>query len=81
VYGRTLSGAGRRAVLLLNRTGSAAGITARWSDLGLTGAAAVRDPWTATDLGSFTTGYATTVPAGEAVLLTLTGTEGGEQGT
>ena len=33
-----------RAVLLLNRTGSAASITARWSDLGLTGAAAGTRP-------------------------------------
>jgi len=80
VYSKTLSGSGRRAVVLLNRTGSAATVTARWSDLGLTGAAAVRDLWTATDLGSFTGSYATTVPAGQAVLLTVTGTDGGTGG-
>nr|WP_225850407.1 ricin-type beta-trefoil lectin domain protein [Streptomyces sp. HPF1205] len=77
VYSKVLSGDGRRAVVLLNRTGSAADITARWSDLGLTGSAAVRDPWTATDLGSFATGYTANVPAGQAVLLTVTGVDGG----
>jgi hypothetical protein len=77
VYSKTLSGSGRRAVLLLNRTTSAANITVRWSDLGLTGAAAVRNLWTATDAGSFTGSYTTSVPAREAVLLTVTGTDGG----
>jgi Alpha galactosidase A/Ricin-type beta-trefoil lectin domain/Alpha galactosidase C-terminal beta sandwich domain len=78
VYSKVLSGNGRRAVVLLNRTGSAANITVRWSSLGLTGAAAVRSPWTATDLGSFTTGYTTGVPANQAVLLTVTGTDGSQ---
>ncbi|NUR26889.1 MAG: alpha-galactosidase [Catenulispora sp.] len=76
VYSKTLSGSGRRAVVLLNRSGSAATITARWSDLGLTGSASVRNLWTATDLGSFSGSYATSVPAGQAVLLTVTGTDG-----
>jgi hypothetical protein len=75
VYTKVLSGSGRRAVVLLNRTGSAAPITARWSALGLTGSASVRDVWTATDQGSFTTSVTTTVPAGQAVLLTVTGTD------
>jgi hypothetical protein len=75
VYSKTLSGTGRRAVVLLNRTGSAATITARWSSLGLTGAASVRNLWTATNLGSFASSYATTVPAHEAVMLTVTGTD------
>ncbi|MFC4592275.1 glycoside hydrolase family 27 protein [Sphaerisporangium corydalis] len=72
VYGKVLSGTGRRAVLLLNRTTSAASVTARWPDLGLTGPATVRDPWTGTDAGTFSGGYTTTVPAREAVLLTVT---------
>jgi alpha galactosidase A-like protein/ricin-type beta-trefoil lectin protein/alpha galactosidase C-like protein len=74
VYSKVLSGNGRRAVVLLNRTGSAATITARFSALGLTGSASVRDVWAATDRGSFTTSFATSVPAGAAVLLTVTGT-------
>ncbi|MEV7971358.1 glycoside hydrolase family 27 protein, partial [Sphaerisporangium sp. NPDC088356] len=76
VYSKVLSGTGRRAVLLLNRTTSAASITARWSDLGLTGSATVRNPWTGTDAGTFSGGYTTTVPAREAVLLTVTSSGG-----
>ncbi len=80
VYGKVLSGTGRRAVVLLNRTGSAADITVRWSNLGLAGSVAVRDVWTATDAGSFATSYTTRVPAGEAVLLTVAGADGGPTG-
>jgi len=76
VYSKTLSGSGRRAVLLLNRTTSASTITVRWSDLGQTGSAAVRNLWTATDAGTFNGSYAMSVPAREAVLLSVTGTEG-----
>jgi hypothetical protein len=77
VYSKTLAGSGKRAVLLLNRTASAGNITVRWSDLGLTGSAAVRNLWTATNAGSFSGSYTTSVPAHEAVLLTVTGTDGG----
>ncbi|MFG2730627.1 ricin-type beta-trefoil lectin domain protein [Streptomyces canus] len=76
VYSKVLSGTGKRAVLLLNRTSSAASITARWADMGLTTASAsVRNVWTATNAGSSATSYTTSVPAGEAVLLTVSGTE------
>jgi hypothetical protein len=76
VYGKVLSGTGKRAVMLFNRTGSAANITVRWADLGLTSASAtVRNAWTRTDAGSFATGYTTSVPANDAVLLTVSGTE------
>jgi hypothetical protein len=78
VYSKTLSGSGRRAVLLLNRTTAASTITVRWSDLGLTGSAAVRNLWTGTNAGTFSGSYAVSVPAREAVLLTLTGTDGGQ---
>ncbi|GIH67535.1 alpha-galactosidase [Microbispora siamensis] len=73
VYAKVLSGTGRRAVLLLNRTTSPAAITARWSDLGLTGPASVRNLWAGTDAGTFDGSYTMTVPAREAVLLTVTG--------
>lgn len=76
VYSKTLSGTGKRAVLLLNRGSATATITATWSTMGLTGPAAVRDPWAGADLGSFGTGYTASVPAKQAVLLTVTGTEG-----
>ncbi|MFJ8536533.1 ricin-type beta-trefoil lectin domain protein [Streptomyces sp. NPDC093591] len=76
VYGKVLAGTGKRAVLLLNRTSASASMTVRWADLGLTSAAAsVRNVWTGTNAGSFGTGYTTTVPAGDAVLLTVSGTE------
>jgi hypothetical protein len=76
VYGKVLSGSGRRAVLLLNRTSSAATMTVRWSDLGLTTAsAAVRNLWAGQNVGSFATSYAVSVPANDSVLLTVTGTE------
>jgi hypothetical protein len=76
VYSKTLTGTGRRAVLLLNRTGTATPVTARWADLGLTGTAAVRDLWAAADRGSFAGSYTATVPAQGSVLLTVTGAEG-----
>jgi hypothetical protein len=62
--------------MLFNRTGSAANITVRWADLGLTTASAtVRNAWTRADVGSSATGYTTSVPANDAVLLTVSGTE------
>ena len=72
VYSRVLSGTGRRAVLLLNRTGSAATITARFADIGLGATASVRNVLTATDLGSKTTSYAVSVPANDSILLMVT---------
>ncbi|MGW1274421.1 RICIN domain-containing protein [Streptomyces sp. NPDC002491] len=74
VYSKVLAGSGRRAVVLLNRTAAAANITARWADLGLTGASAtVRDPWARADLGAFATGYTANVPAGGSVMVTVSG--------
>jgi Alpha galactosidase A/Alpha galactosidase C-terminal beta sandwich domain len=76
VYGKVLTGAGRRAVALLNRTASAATMTVRWSDLALsTGPASVRNVWAATNAGSVSAGFSTSVPANEAVLLTVSGTD------
>lgn len=74
VYGKVLSGTGKRAVTLLNRTSSAQNMTIRWSDLGLTDASAtVRNLWTASNLGSFGTSYTVSVPAKDSVMLTVTG--------
>ena len=72
VYNKVLSGTGRRAVLLLNRTTAAAMITVRFADIGLGATASVRNVWTAMDLGSQTTSYATSVPAQDSVLLVVT---------
>jgi len=74
VYSKVLTGTGRRAVLLLNRSTSAAMITVRFADIGLGATATVRNVWTATDLGSQTTSYAVSVPPSDSVLLLVTGT-------
>ncbi|WP_216589806.1 ricin-type beta-trefoil lectin domain protein [Streptomyces brasiliscabiei] len=74
VYGKVLSGTGNRAVVLLNRTSTTQNMTVRWSDLGLTNAAAtVRDLWTRTNVGTPGTSYTTSVPAGTSVMLTVKG--------
>ncbi|MEV6345173.1 ricin-type beta-trefoil lectin domain protein [Actinoplanes sp. NPDC051851] len=74
-YAKVLTGSGKRAVVLLNRTTSAATMTVRWADLGLTTASAtVRDVWAGSSTTAATS-YSTSVPAGEAVLLTVAGTE------
>jgi hypothetical protein len=78
VWSKPLSKSGERAVLLLNRTGSAATIAVDWSNLGLLGSssATVRDLWSGKDLGAFDLSYSNTVPAGDAVLLLVRGREG-----
>ncbi|WNM30920.1 ricin-type beta-trefoil lectin domain protein [Streptomyces sp. Li-HN-5-11] len=76
VYSKVLSGSGKRAVVLLNRTSSAQNMTVRWADLGLTTASStVHDVWSHSDLGSFATSYTTSVPAKDSVMLTVSGTE------
>jgi hypothetical protein len=74
-YAKVLTGSGNRAVVLLNRTSAAATMTVRWADLGLTTASAtVRNVWAGTSTTAATS-YSVSVPAGEAVLLTVAGTE------
>ena len=72
VYSKELTGSGRRAVLLLNRSTAPASITVRFADIGLGTTASVRNVWTAQDLGSQSTSYSATVPAQDSVLLTVT---------
>ena len=77
VYSKVLSGSGKRAVMLLNRTAQSAAMTVRWTDTGLTGAAArVRDTWAKADLGRFAKSYTATVPAHGSMLLRVSGSEG-----
>ena len=78
VWAKLLSGQGRRAVVLLNTTGTAAAITVNWADLGLdpSASARVRDIWAHQDLGSHASSYTVAnVPAGGSVMLTITGTD------
>lgn len=65
---------GTRAVVLMNRATSAANITVNWSEIGLTGTAAVRDLWAKTDRGSFSGSYTASVPAHGVVMVKIAGT-------
>ncbi|HEY3606663.1 MAG TPA: hypothetical protein VGL06_04145 [Pseudonocardiaceae bacterium] len=75
VYSKVLSGNGQRAVVLLNRTGSATSMTVTFGNAGLTGTVAVRDLRARADLGSFAGSYTTTVPAHGTALLKLSGAD------
>ncbi len=63
---------GSLAVGLFNLGTAAAAVTAQWSDLGLTGAAKVRDVWARADLGSFTGSFQTTLDPHAVALLRIT---------
>ncbi len=78
VWSKPLARPGERAVLLLNRTGSAAPISVTWSDLGLLSSASARvtDLWRRKDIGDFHDSYGVTVAAGDAVMLIIHGNEG-----
>ena len=62
VWARQLADGGY-AVGLFNRGTAAAKVTAQWSDIGITGAHAVRDLWAHADRGAAAGAYAADVPA------------------
>lgn len=72
VYSKVLSGTGRRAVLLLNRSAATGMVTVRFSDIGLGANATVRDVWAASDLGMKTTSYSASVASNDSLLLLVT---------
>jgi hypothetical protein len=76
-WSKPLSAPGHRAVSLLNRTSSPAKISVNLADLGLveSSPATIRDIWASKDLGSYKASYSTTVPAGDVVLLLISGSE------
>ncbi len=76
VWVKPLAKAGSRAVLLLNRTGTAQEISAGWKDLELAenAQATVTNLWTGEQLAR-SGSYAVQVPPGDAVLLLVQGTE------
>jgi hypothetical protein len=78
VWSKPLSTPGRRAVLLLNRTASAAQVAVKWTDLGLRDSepATVKDVWAKRDFAPMASSYSATVPAGDIVLLLIRGSEG-----
>lgn len=76
VYAKPIAGTGARAVVLLNRTGRATTITVNWRDIGLTAASAmVRNLWTHSNVGSFTTSYTANVPSHGVMMLKVVGAE------
>jgi len=62
-----------RAVVLFNKSESAASISVKWADLNLVGPARVRDLWSHTDLGTQEAMYTTTVPSHGVVALKVVG--------
>ncbi|WP_435887242.1 glycoside hydrolase family 27 protein [Streptomyces antimycoticus] len=73
VYSKVLSGHGRRAVVLLNRSDQPVERTVNFSDAALGGAVAVRDLRARADRGTHTGSYTVEVPAHGTALLRLTG--------
>ena len=75
VWSKPLAKPGMRALLLLNRTGEAAEITAQWKDLGLADSPSrVKDLWTTEELPTYNS-YTVKVPAQDAVLVRVDGTD------
>ncbi|MET7307744.1 glycoside hydrolase family 27 protein [Streptomyces sp. NPDC005571] len=75
VYSKVLKGAGKRAVVLLNRSDQAQERTVRFSDAGLNGPVAVRDLRARAARGTHTGSYTVLVPAHGTAFLKLTGTD------
>ncbi|MFE9005619.1 glycoside hydrolase family 27 protein [Streptomyces sp. NPDC007875] len=73
VYSKVLSGHGRRAVVLLNRSDRPVERTVNFSDVALGGAVAVRDLRARADRGTHTGSYTVEVPAHGTAFLRLTG--------
>jgi hypothetical protein len=63
---------GSYTVALFNLDSAPAAVTANWSDLGITGPAAVRDLWSHANLGNFTGSFGATLPAHGSRLLRIT---------
>jgi alpha-galactosidase len=74
-YSKVLQGAGRRAVVLLNRSDQPAQRTVSFAQAGLTGSVAVRDLRARASRGAYTGSYTVTVPAHGTAFLGLTGTD------
>lgn len=75
IWSKILSGAGERAVLLLNRTAAGADIKVAATDLGLADQGTLTDLWSGKDLGGFTGSYSGHVAANDVVLLRIKGTD------
>jgi hypothetical protein len=77
VWSKILAGRGARAVLLLNRTAADADVKLSASDVGLSNQspAQLTDAWSGQHLGTLTGSWSAHVPAGDAVLLLIKGSD------
>jgi len=77
VWSRPLANRGAHAVLLLNRTAEPARISVSWAAIGLdpSSPASVRDLWSAKNLGLFSSAFAASVLADDAVFVVIRGTD------
>src|SRR5260370_32688472 len=62
---------GGHAVGLFNRGDAAAKVTAKWSDVGVTGSHQVRDLWKHEDLGEIADQYSAEVPSHGVVMIKI----------
>jgi alpha-galactosidase len=70
VWARPLADGGY-AVGLFNRGAAEAKVTAQWSDIGISGAHAVRDLWAHAGRGAVSGAYSATVPSHGVVMLKI----------
>jgi alpha-galactosidase len=76
VWAKPLAERGARAVVLLNRGESPAGVSVNWDQIGLAaGEASVRDLWARIDLGTFTDSFRTVVPPHGSAMIRVSGAE------
>ncbi|MGA2438765.1 MAG: hypothetical protein ABSF57_09675 [Acidobacteriaceae bacterium] len=68
----TLKESGSRAVGLFNRGEEETTVTAKWTDLGVTGPQTVRDLWRQKDIGDFNGEFHASVPRHGVVLVKVT---------
>ena len=68
---------GSYTVALFNLGASTATVTANWDDLGIAGAASIRDLWSRTGLGSFSGSFSASLPSHGSRLLRITPKNGG----
>lgn len=76
VWSKPLAEPGQHAVMLLNRSNTPAQISVDWKQIGLreSSPAVIKELWSGKELGSYSSSFAATVPANDALLLTIGGT-------
>ena len=70
VFSRPLADGGH-AVGLFNLSAATAKVTAKWSDIGITGSHKVHDLWAHSDLGAFTNEFSADVPSHGVVMIRI----------